>query len=254
MQTTEAELQTVLGTRLSDLSEWLAGALEIGELRDKQTVDLAKEALLRWLCEGWDGGAGDTDGALAWALESYVGFGPRWADKPISLQSDLAISADPAWTIPEFHLVASSVFADQALLAFKRGSRKQVFLAAMLYADAVECREQWSQLRGPAGARNPETRLGRVHTALRAQDERIAGEKAQKLAARKAIKAKLQRDPKQAAKAEAFRMWQAWQAGEVIHASGAAFARHVVEQTVIEDPNSVQRWMRKWRADHGRNR
>ena len=59
---------------------------------------------------------------------------------------------------------------------------------------------------------------------------------------------------KQAAKAGAFRMWKDWQTGKAVYASGAAFARHVVEQTVIEDPNTVQRWIRKWRADHRPNR
>lgn len=254
MRTTEAELQSTLGTRLSDLSEWLAGALEIGELRDKRTVNLAKGALLRWLCKGWDDGAGDTDGALTWALERYVEFGPRWADAPASLQSDLSISADPPWTLPEFHLVAAAVLADQALLAFKRGTRKQAFLAAMLYADAIESREHWDQMRGPAGARNPDTWRGRLQARARAIDERIAGNKALSQKARRGITAKLQKDPKQAAKAGAFRMWQDWQTGKAVHASGAAFARHVVEQTVIEDPNTVQRWIREWRADHRPNR
>lgn len=254
MRMTEAQLQSTLATRLDDLSEWLSGALEIGELRSPETVRLAKDAFTRWLCETWDGNGGDTEGALAWALECYVESGLQWADGRSSLETDLSLSAEPAWDLPEFHLLVASLLADQALLAFKRGTKKQLLLAAMLYADAIECREHWEKLRGPAGARNPETRLGRVHAIVRAFDERIAGEKALKQKARKGVEARLQSDPKQAAKAEAFRLWRDWQTGKAVYASGAAFARHVVEQTVIEDPNTVQRWMRAWRTDHRRDR
>lgn len=54
-------------------------------------------------------------------------------------------------------------------------------------------------------------------------------------------------DPKQAAKAKAHQLWQDWQSGKALHKSGAAFARHVVAHTNIEDTNTVQRWMRSWR-------
>ncbi|MDE2382809.1 MAG: hypothetical protein KGL71_11460 [Xanthomonadaceae bacterium] len=248
MRTTEAELQSALGKRLADLSELLSGALEIGELRDAETVQLAKDALLHWLCDGWDGNGGDTEGALAHGLECYVEHCPQWARGRSSIETDLSLSAKPPWELPEFHLLVASLLADQALLAFRRGTKKQAFLAAMLYADAIESQEHWDHLRGPAGARNPDTWRGQMQSKIRELDERIAGDKALKQKARKAIKAKLQNDPKQAAKAEAFQMWQDWQAGKAIHASGAAFARHVVEQTAIEDTNTVQRWMRGWRA------
>lgn len=244
---TEARLQALLGERLTDLCLWLSSALEIGEMRSVETVRQAKEAFLKWLSNGWDDDSGDIAGALAWALVSYVESGQKWTDDLSSLEADLSVSADPAWKLPEFHLLVASLLADQALLAFKQGTKKQMFLSALLYADAIECREYWDKTRGPAGARNPNTRLGKIHAVVRGLDERIAGRKALKQQARMGVRARLLKDPKQAAKAEAFRMWQEWQAGKAIHGSGAAFARRVVDLTAIEDPNTVQRWMRQWR-------
>ena len=59
--------------------------------------------------------------------------------------------------------------------------------------------------------------------------------------------AKLANDSKQIDKVKARELFEDWQAGRTIHASGAAFARHVVTSTSIEDTNTVQRWMRQWR-------
>lgn len=207
MRMTEARLQSTLCTRLGDLSEWLLGALEIGELRGPEVVRLAKDAFMRWLCEMWDGNGGDTEGALVWALECYVESGSEWANGRSSLETDLSLSAEPAWELSEFHLLVASLLADQALLAFKQGTKKQLLLAAMLYADAIECREHWEKLRGPAGARNPNTRPGELHTLSRSLDEEIAGKKARKQVAQKGAEAKLANDPKQAAKSAAWELW-----------------------------------------------
>jgi hypothetical protein len=65
-------------------------------------------------------------------------------------------------------------------------------------------------------------------------------------------KAKLARDPKQLAKAEAFRLWCEWQAGAARYKSGAAFARHVVDTLPIESTKSVERWMATWHRQHTR--
>ncbi|MEA9471147.1 hypothetical protein [Xanthomonas campestris] len=247
MSTTEVQLQSQLHTRISNLCEWLSGALEIAEMRRVESVTLAKKNLYMWLCETWDRNDGDTEGALAYALECYVDCLPGWADDKASFEADLSMGADPPWELSEFHLLVASFLADQALFAFNRGTKKQRLLAAMLYADAVDCREHWSQLRGPAGARNPETKLGKYHAVMRSMEERIACDKEQRSRAKKAIAAKLRKDPKQAAKSQALKIWQDWQSGRAIHASGAAFARHVVETTAIDDPNTVQRWIRQWR-------
>lgn len=68
--------------------------------------------------------------------------------------------------------------------------------------------------------------------------------------ARNAARVRLKYDPKQAAKAEALKLWQDWQAGHARYKSGAAFARHVVEKfTAIESTKVVERWATKWRAD-----
>jgi hypothetical protein len=63
----------------------------------------------------------------------------------------------------------------------------------------------------------------------------------------KGVKVKLANDPKQAAKADAFRMWQEWQAGRALYKSGAAFARHVVDSLPLESTDTVERWVRVWR-------
>lgn len=66
--------------------------------------------------------------------------------------------------------------------------------------------------------------------------------------ARAAAFTKLANDPKQAAKAEAFKLWQEWQAGRARYKSGAAFARHVIETyPILEDPVSAGRWVTQWR-------
>ncbi|MET4570619.1 hypothetical protein [Rhodanobacter soli] len=67
--------------------------------------------------------------------------------------------------------------------------------------------------------------------------------------------AKLARDPKQAAKAEAFKLWSDWQAGKTLHKSGAAFARFVCDKyPVLESPTTVERWARKWAVEKSKNR
>ncbi len=66
----------------------------------------------------------------------------------------------------------------------------------------------------------------------------------------KGIEAKLRNDPKQAAKADARKLWNNWQTGQTLHKSQAAFARHVVDAfPVIENPKSVERWATQWRKE-----
>ncbi|MEJ7746147.1 MAG: hypothetical protein WKF61_05220 [Luteimonas sp.] len=70
--------------------------------------------------------------------------------------------------------------------------------------------------------------------------------------AKKAAAVKLSKDPKQAAKNEAFVLWQDWQSGHVLHKSGAAFARYVVERLPIESTKTVERWMQTWKESAGK--
>lgn len=59
--------------------------------------------------------------------------------------------------------------------------------------------------------------------------------------------ARLAKDPKQAAKAEAFDRWKDWQGGKTLHKSGAAFHRYVCGQfPVITSTKTVERWCREW--------
>lgn len=70
--------------------------------------------------------------------------------------------------------------------------------------------------------------------------------------AAQSAKAKLARDPKQVAKAQAFRLWCEWKAGAARYKSGAAFARHVVDTLPIESTKSVERWMATWHRENTR--
>ena len=71
-----------------------------------------------------------------------------------------------------------------------------------------------------------------------------------KRAAHAGNRAKIASDPKQAAKAEAFKLWQQWQQGMALHKSGAAFARHVIATLpAIESSKVVERWVTDWQRD-----
>jgi hypothetical protein len=64
--------------------------------------------------------------------------------------------------------------------------------------------------------------------------------------ARAGALAKLKKDPVQAAKAKAFKLWQDWQSGKTLHKSGAAFDRHVVNTLQeITATKTVERWRTK---------
>ena len=61
---------------------------------------------------------------------------------------------------------------------------------------------------------------------------------------------KLANDPKQAAKAEAFKLWQQWHQGKIQHRSGAAFARYVIENLpTITSTKVVERWATGWQRN-----
>lgn len=68
--------------------------------------------------------------------------------------------------------------------------------------------------------------------------------------AKKSAKAKLNSDPKQAAKKEAKALWLEWQTGKTIHKNCAAFARHIISTLpIIESEETVKRWERAWRKE-----
>lgn len=85
---------------------------------------------------------------------------------------------------------------------------------------------------------SPEAIAALIHVAHRA----LTLEKA-----RAAISTRLAKDPKQAVMRETYKLWQEWRAGKAIYRSAAAFARAVVlKYPVIENPVTVQRWVRAW--------
>lgn len=57
------------------------------------------------------------------------------------------------------------------------------------------------------------------------------------------------KDGKQAARVEAFKLWQESRGGRTLRKSGAAFARHIVESLPIESTKTVERWMKEWATD-----
>lgn len=91
-----------------------------------------------------------------------------------------------------------------------------------------------------------------VASALAAEMKPLADKmKAYKDARRRGAAMKLanDRNGKQAAKNEAFKLWQDWQEGKTLHKSGAAFARFVCDKhPVLQSPSTVERWARKWAA------
>lgn len=149
----------------------------------------------------------DMDAVLADALECYVECGPGWADVPESFKADLQLDAEPAWEIAEMHLLVACFLACQALAAFEIGTKKKLILAAMLYADAIEARESWTMMRGPARARNQDTWEGKIQKRIRALDDELAVRVARTKAAKESVRTKLANDPKQAAKAHALELW-----------------------------------------------
>lgn len=73
---------------------------------------------------------------------------------------------------------------------------------------------------------------------------------ARKETAEKGAATKLARDPKQAAKLEARKLWESWRARPSLHKSAAAFARFVVDSIpAIEAEETVKRWEREWRKE-----
>lgn len=250
---TEARIHELLGERLGNLREWLVGALEIAELRQPKTISQAADELLRFTRHGWDG---DIESALAWALVGYVECGPGWADNPETFHQELQLTGEPKWTLEETRLLMAFVLADQALAAFNKGTRKQIMLAAMLYADAVEAREAWDQIRGPAGARNPDTRHGEIQKLLRSLDGQIAVEAARPSIEREARSSTARRGAavanasKKAAKQRVREFWDAVPERDRVR-RGAVLSFAIATAAKVADTtvDGIRRWVADWRKE-----
>ena len=246
----------MLGKRLSNLHEWLSGALQIGELRKPDEILSAVEQFIGIASESWDRDGGDSDRALAWAWECFIELGPGWADDPESLRKDFPVAADPAWELTELRLLVAFVLADRALAAFKKGTKKQMMLAAMLYADAVEARESWDHIRGPAGARNPNTWRGEIQRRSRALDYRSAVEAARPWIEREARSrnarrgAEIANAPKQAAKRHTRKLWDALSEREKVKRGIVLrFATDAAPKVPGTTVDGIRRWVAEWRKE-----
>ncbi|MGH8031304.1 MAG: hypothetical protein ACREO8_02815 [Luteimonas sp.] len=249
MAAIESDLHAFLEERLRDLKNWHDGALEIGELRDSDAVQLAKSNFFTFVCYSWDHGEGDIDGALVIALETFIEFSAEWSADPAKALDELGLSGSPRWELTEFTLVVASMLADAALEAFEIGTKKKLKLAAMLYADAVEAREMWNATRGPARARNTNTRRAKMHQVALSFDERIAGRKARKETAQIANRARLAKDPKQSAKVAAHLLWQEREMGKhPVLRTEDQFAMEVCRRwSELTSIGTVKKWSTAWR-------
>lgn len=67
---------------------------------------------------------------------------------------------------------------------------------------------------------------------------------------RQGAASKMARDPVQAAKGDAFKLWQDWRAQRARFENGADFARHVVVTfPAIKSTKTVERWVTNWRKE-----
>ena len=68
--------------------------------------------------------------------------------------------------------------------------------------------------------------------------------------ARAGAAARLANDPKQWGKERACELWRDWQSGKTSHASGAAFARFVVDEIpALESTKTIERWVTEWHRE-----
>lgn len=67
--------------------------------------------------------------------------------------------------------------------------------------------------------------------------------------AKRGAAAKLANDPRQKDKPKVKEMWEEWDLGKVKYKSGAAFSRHVVANTSLQNEKTVERWVTAWRKE-----
>lgn len=68
--------------------------------------------------------------------------------------------------------------------------------------------------------------------------------------ARAGARARLAKNPVQAAKPDAYKLWLDWQERRALHKSAAAFHRYVIDQLpIITDTKTVERWCREWKKN-----
>lgn len=236
--------------RLVELVSWLEGALEVYEGRTPIQVEQATQAFLKWRLHVWSESttpsAAEISEALTFALDEYMECGPGWADVPASFGNEIVLDHAPEWLFTEFYLVVSLTLARRALLLFT--ADKDLSSAAMLYTDSVEARAVWNSCRGLSQSRNPNATFVKVEKALRDREDEFAIRAAASREGRRKAEMRLAKDPKQVAKKRAMQHWNDWQAGKVLHKSGAAFVRFILDkERDIKNGKTVERWVSEWR-------
>lgn len=170
------------------------------ESRDPEVVREAEAAYVALVTEG----AENNLEALTFAWQRQTELGPLWADDPRALREDLGLSVSPEWEVAELYLVAGLVFCRVAVGLHDKGA-EGIHAAAMLYGDARDALETWTRLRGFAGCRNPNTKLGEVAHTVAEWGKRATRKEARSETARSGGKARAART--QAVKDKARALW-----------------------------------------------
>lgn len=207
MKNVETHSERVLAERLRDLREWALNVLWVAERRDITTVVRAQIAFVAWAVDVWSGSQDDTDEALVEALTAYMEAGLGWLEGKGDISLDLNLTADPPWRFEEFFLVVMFALSDMSIRALKVGTKRKLAVAAVLHGDVIHARELWQGMRGPARARNPDTKLGEIHRRIGKLDTEVAVREDRSTVAREKAKAKHSKDPIQRAKSCVKELW-----------------------------------------------
>lgn len=141
------------------LSDWLVGALEIYENRNKEDIVTAAQSYIQSYCA--DGSPFSEDDLIClweWFEDSAL-LDWRNASSLIEMRDEmkkgLALpSIDPEWEIPEIALVVGAILAEKAAEYFKSPSHKKHLLAASMLNDAQTAKHYWANFRGIGQSRN----------------------------------------------------------------------------------------------------
>ncbi len=188
--------------RVTHLVKLFEDTLKECEGRTEVEIAQASDTFLAWAAATER--SKDKEHALTVAWSKYGGIccGLVYpSDGGFESFNTLPFNASPPWEREETALIAGFVLAEHARHLLQGTSHDGCAVAAMLYADAVEAREFWDNLRGMAKCRHPSSsaqgleaiyraRLARHHRSLFAKknaEQRLANDGDGKQAAKKKV-------------------------------------------------------------------